>query len=171
VTSWHVAIEWTAGQTPPYEDVGDGVLIALADYHVGAVTLPDEQLGRWGVSFSVEAPTLRQASGHALALLTAAVGNLGQRRVEIVALDVIDEAGLDERLTTPQLPELVSYAGIGRLAKVSRQRGRQIALERPGFPGPATTVDGTPAYVLAAVERALAAPARRPGRPAKTAEA
>lgn len=169
MTTWTASLEWTADLSTAPEDVADTLLAELADHHIGAVAFPND-IGRWGATISIEAGTIRQATDAALALLAAATRTAGQRRVTVVAVDVIDDAGLERRFNSPDIPELVGYAEIGEMAGVSRQRGRKIATDHDDFPPVVAHPAGSgPLFVRAAVVRHLAKPRRAGGRPRKDA--
>jgi hypothetical protein len=173
VTTWHATIEWTADHVPDATGAADQLVDALADYHVGVVMVPDE-LGRWSTTIAVEANTIRQATDEALSVISTAARNIGQRRVNVVALDVVDADGFKHRLEQPTIPELVGYAGASKIAgevsgkPITPQRARQIARDDPRHPRHATDIEGYgPVYLGSALRAYYATRNPKPGRPPK----
>jgi hypothetical protein len=89
--NWHVSMEWTADPHTAPEAVTDRLLLELSEYNVGVVN-PPGPLSRWATSFSLAAPTIRQASGLALTLITSATHAAGQQSVTVVSLDIANDA-------------------------------------------------------------------------------
>lgn len=168
MTTWHAILEWTADPGPDDTALAKQLEAALEDYQVGIVMPPDDEDARWSTSIAVEARTIRQASDEALSLITATTRSLGQHRVTIVALDVVDEAGFKRRMERPVIPPLVGYAGAAKIAGLTKQRAREIALGNPDHPRPAQDIEGYgPVYVEGMVKHFYAKP-RKPGRRPKT---
>lgn len=168
MTTWHAIFEWTADPGPDDQATVEQLIDALVDHEGGLVMSPDADLGRWSTSIAVEASTIRQATDVALGVITTATRDVGQRRVQIVALDIVDHDGFTHRAHQPVIPDLVGYAGAGEIGGVSRIRARQLAHEHPEHPKPVAEIAGYgPVYLRGMIEEFYAKP-RRPGRRPKT---
>ncbi|WEG10410.1 hypothetical protein PU630_07645 [Microbacterium horticulturae] len=133
-----------------------------------------EELGRFGaavsverdfsggtITLSVEADTTLNAASEAAQTVSDAI----EGPITIIGLEVITESEADKRLREPLFPEVVSFAEIGQMAGVSRQRARQFS-DNPAFPTPVITTGQGPLYSRHSVERWLETRNTRPGRPA-----
>lgn len=169
MTAWQIEASWTAAHVDEDTETeqAEALLDGLAPQHIGAVIHPAAgPAGWWGITITIEAPTLRQANALALALLTAAVGNAGQKSVTWRELAIVEQPEADRRLLEPDVPDLVAFADIAETAGVSRQRARQLA-ESPTFPGPVYDGRAGRLFVKAEIDRFMAARPGRPGRPRK----
>ncbi len=152
---WQVSVDWTAESAADEERFGDDILDALAPHHAGCVVTPHWQ-GTWGTTITVEAATLRQATGLGLSLVVAVAGNCGQRGVDPVEVAAQPMDRADDTLDDLRPPVLVSYVEIAELAGVSRQRVRELARQRT-FPRPFGTPRIGPVFVKTEVDRWLEA--------------
>lgn len=172
MTTWHATTEWTADAAPDPADVAEELVDALGAFHVGVVMVPDEDLGRWSTTITVEASTIRQANEAALAAITAAARHVGQRRVQILGLDVVDDAGFEQRLQRPNIPDLVGFAGSARIGKMSNTRARKLYETHPAHPRLLLDIEGYgPLFVRSEIERFHAnREPMKPGPKAKTTD-
>lgn len=168
MTTWHAIFEWTADPGPD-DAVRERLIDALADHEGGLVMPPDDDLDRWSTSIALDAGTIRQAADAAIATLNAATRDAGQRRVQILALDVVDSDGFRRRMEQPAIPPLIGSAGAAKLAGIKPQRARQIARDDPRHPKPVAHVEEYgDLYLRSQMEDFYAnRTPRKPGRPPK----
>lgn len=157
MTSWQAHVTFIGTMS---EDDAFDIMEKLGKY--GAVTTVERDFSGGSVTLSIEADTTLDAASGASRLVSEAVPN----PITITGLEVVTETEAHARLGEPLFPEVVSFAEIGTLAGVSRQRARQFS-ENPAFPKPVITTAQGPLYGLHAVKQWLDTRNTRPGRPAR----
>lgn len=157
-TPWYVEVGYQLS-TPLSDDAAFDAIEALSDHAAAMSIHTDRKSG--SVSATVEARNAKAAAESAATLLASAKEFLGD--VEIVQLDVMTEAVRTERNNALSIPALVGYAEIADMAKVSRQRARDIA-QREGFPVAVVETAAGPLRVKSAVESWIRTWDRTPGR-------
>ena len=157
MTSWQATVTFIGKMD---EDQAFDIMETLGQY--GAVTTVERDSSGGSVTLSVEAATLLDAATEASRLVSDATTN----PITIIGLEVVTEEEADLRLQEPSFPQVVSFAEIGQMAGVSRQRARQFS-DNPSFPRPVITTAQGPLYGRHAVERWLETRNTRPGRPVK----
>lgn len=159
MTSWQATVKFIGQMT---EDAAFDLLEALGQFGAAVGTEYDFTGGT--VTLSVEADSTLTAAEEASRLVSEATSG----PITIIGLEVITEAEADTRLKEPTFPEVVSFAEIGQMAGVSRQRARQLS-GNSTFPRAVITTAQGPLFALHAVERWLETRNTRPGRPTTAA--
>ena len=116
-----------------------------------------------GMSLAIDAKTALEAANKAARIVDDAL----EADFKITKLDVRDASTMAQEITTPVIPDLVSYAEIAEIAGVSRQRARQFAAIE-GFPKPVVETAAGPLRLKASVEAWVERRNTKPGRPRKT---
>lgn len=160
--SWTARVEWA--QPIPRTDDELVALVERLHPFGGAIGTEKPAAGpglpeTWSAVISVEAGTLRQAIAAALQEVEQATGE------KATAVEVLQSDEFDRRAMQPSIPELVGYAEIAEMAGITRQRAREIAETRIGFPAAVVETASGPLRVRNQVERWLETWDRRPGRP------
>ncbi|WP_152188198.1 hypothetical protein [Georgenia satyanarayanai] len=156
--TWYADVDFIT-TSPVSSDEAESVAETLAE-HGGAVSISAD--GKAGaISIAFEADSVEDASRIATRIATDNLG--GHGRLDVVKLDVRNEAVMEKEIATPVIPELVGYAEIAELAGVSRQRARQFA-DIPGFPAPVVETAAGPLRTRAAIDAWLAHRNTSPGR-------
>lgn len=121
----------------------------------------------WAVRLSIDAEAEVQAlaRGHDITLTQAV--RAGLPAWPVVRVEAVREDVLDEELSTPNLPDLVSGPEAGRILGVNRQRVHQLAHEHPDFPKPLYTLAVGSLWDRPAVEKFADTWQRKSGRPRK----
>ena len=163
MASWTSTIEWQQHGNPDAVDV-DAIMDAL-EGHSPALGAEPHDLGPdkptiMSATLTFDAGSLRQANTAALQLVEQAAG------CKAIAVSTSPTWLFDQRVLEPSIPELVGYAEIADMARVSRQRARQFA-DLSGFPVAVITTQAGPLRVRRSVEQWLAVRHPKPGRPAK----
>jgi hypothetical protein len=160
MTDWHATVEY-----PGTLDVDQAAALASAAAPKFVVVKVDGGRGRTGISFGVEASTVRQAFD--LAHRQARELVAGVTTVAPVVVDLRTDEALAVDLEQPVVPELVDGPGAQEiLGGISQQRLTQLR-DRDDFPEPIQTFGaGRAVWTKAAIE-AFAARPRKPGRPPK----
>ncbi len=134
---------------------------ALADHEAFIAALP----GRgFTVTMHIDGPDLVNATGVASAIARPVVPT------EPVGVEVWSESEYERRADEPTLPELVSAPEIADILGVSRQRVHQLQ-DTAAFPEPLYRLRAGPVWALSAVEHFARTWERKPGRPARSANA
>ncbi|HLR55184.1 MAG TPA: hypothetical protein VK096_00325, partial [Actinomycetales bacterium] len=115
------------------------------------------------MSLAIDAKTALEAANKAARIVDDAL----EADTKITKLDVRDASTMAQEITTPVIPDLVSYAEIAEIAGVSRQRARQFA-DIEGFPKPVVETAAGPLRLKASVEAWVERRNTKPGRPRKT---
>lgn len=161
--TWYADVDFIT-PTPVSVDEAADVAETLAE-HGGAISLSAD--GKAGaISIAFEADSVVDASRIATRIATEALG--GHGRLDVVKLDVRNEAVMEEEIATPVIPELVGYAEIAEIAGVSRQRARQFA-DIQGFPTPVVETAAGPLRLRSSVDAWVSHRNTRPGRRTVTA--
>lgn len=158
IKPWYIDLDFTSSRKLEDEAAFD-VLAALSEYSAQFSLHTDRNAG--SLSATVDARNAKAAAEKAADLLTQVSELIGD--VEIVQLDVMTEEVREHINDSPSIPDLVGYAEIAEMARVSRQRAREIA-QRPGFPVAVVETASGPLRVKAAVARWIESWDRSPGR-------
>ncbi len=159
--TWYADVDFIAAD-PLTPDIAISITKLLASHGAAMSLSPDG--GTAGISLAVDAENALEAANEAARIVDDVV-NTG---IEIIKLDVRDASTMTEEITTPVIPDLVSYAEIAEIAGVSRQRARQFA-DIEGFPKPVVETAAGPLRLKTSVEAWVERRNTKPGRPRKTA--
>lgn len=157
MTSWQATVRFIGQMS---DDQAFDIMEALGQF--GASVGIEHDYNGGTVTLSVESDDPISAAQEASRVVSNAIPG----PITITGLEIITEAEADARLEEPSFPEVVSFAEIGQMAGVSRQRARQLS-GNPSFPRAVITTAQGPLFGLHAVERWLETRNTRPGRPAK----
>ena len=156
--TWFAAVGFIA--TTPIDDDSADEIIDVLDSHGGVLSLSRD--GKAGtVSIAFDATSIADASQVATTVaLDALTTHSG---IEVIKLDVRDEATMETETNEPVIPALIGYAEIAELAGVSRQRARQFA-KIDGFPVAVVETAAGPLRLRASVLAWLETRNTQPGR-------
>jgi len=157
--TWFADVSFIAATAISDEHL-DEIIDALAP-HGGAVSLsPDTNAGTISVAF--DADDVMDASRIATTIAEDTIGRFST--IDVIKLDVRDEAEMEKEINTPAIPDLVGYAEIAEMAGVSRQRARQFS-KIAGFPVAVVETAAGPLRLRASIEAWLRNRNTKPGRP------
>lgn len=158
---WYVDLTLQYQSLPDDDEFGFDVLASFAEFSVaGNLNKVKEQIS---LSLFIEEKSPLECLSVASKLIE---NDPKTSPAHIVEVELRTEEQRDEELSSPQIPELVSYAEIGEICNVSRQRGRSLALEKEDFPRPLVETKQGPLYDKNAVIAWNSGRTRAPGRPA-----
>lgn len=146
--AWQARVSYTV-EEPYTEEQAFDLIEDLVGY--GAVGGVARDLLSGSVTLTVEAPTSLDAASIASKLVIDAAANIFGSDLDIVGLDVMSEEAVELELARPVYPEVVGYAEIADMAKVSRQAARAWA-DNPTFPPPVIETAQGPLRVKDAVQ-------------------
>ncbi|MBK0420170.1 hypothetical protein JD276_14120 [Leucobacter sp. CSA1] len=159
--TWHASLTFTSAKFS--DDAAFDLIGELAPNGASMSIAPDDAGGT--ITFTVEAPTVLDAVDTAANLLVdRASGTIGA--IDLAGVEILSEDAMNELVTDPTYPEVVSFAEIADMGGFSRQRARQLA-ESGAFPHAVITTAQGPLYSKHAIERYLETRTTKPGRPAK----
>lgn len=158
--TWYADVDFITN-TPITPDEAMDIAENLAPHGAAVSISRDGEAG--GVSLAFNSDSALDASREATRIITGAFNG----KLEIVKLDVRNEATMEEEIATPVIPALVGYAEIADIAGVTRQRARQFA-NLDGFPEPVVVTAAGPLRLKSSVEAWVERRNTKPGRPRVT---
>lgn len=142
-------------------DPTDRLMDLLADHH-GVCGADDRS---WSVTLSVEGEDPRAACERGTELIIELAAQAGLPAWPLVRVEAVRGDVLDEDLTRPSIPALVSGPEAAQILGVSKQRVHQLAATHADFPRPLYELAAGKLWDRAAMERFAEEWDRRPGRP------
>lgn len=138
---WYVDVVLQYESLSTDDDSLFGVLTSFDDFSVVGSFNKEKQ--QFSLSMFINEESLLKSLNKLTELLEK---NPNTMSAKIVEVELKTEEKREEEVSSPQIPELVSYAEIGKICGVSRQRARTLALEKEDFPKPLIETKQGPLY-------------------------
>lgn len=164
----HIETRASAGDTQVVSYDAIDALMDLLAPHEGIVSGGPEWTS-WDATVGVDAADPAEALNFGAGIVLEYAEKAGLPSWPTVKAEVVRDDVLEEELSKPNIPDLVSGPEAAAVLGVSKQRVHQLAAEHPDFPKPLYELAAGKLWDRGAIERFREQWARKPGRPRKEA--